>query len=115
MGFDRAGREQCNPLGVATHIFLSVVSTRLFFSGGEARRVTDALFKEDIGISAKNLLIDMSCMKGRRTMGSDGEDYDIYERNAPKTVQTLHAPFLMIVALHIIKGVRMYRHKWHVR
>lgn len=44
--------------------------------------MTDALFKEDIAISAKNLLIDMSCTKGRRTMGSDGEDYNIYERNA---------------------------------
>ena len=50
-----------------------------FFSGGETRRVTDALFKEDIDISAKNLLIDMSCMKGRRTMGSDMEDYNMYE------------------------------------
>ena len=34
-------------------------------------RVTDALFKEDIAISAKDLLIDMSCMKGRSTVGWD--------------------------------------------
>ena len=62
------------------YIFPSVVSTRLdFFRGGETRRVTDALFKEDIDISAKNLLIDMSCMKGRRTMGSDMEDCNMYE------------------------------------
>ena len=49
-------------------------------------RVTDALFKEDIAISAKDLLIDMSCMKGRSTVGSDRRgtiaSFHIYGRNA---------------------------------
>ena len=92
------------------YIFPSVVSTRLdFFSGGETRRVTDALFKEDIAISAKNLLIDMSCMKRAPNNGiGDGRLYHLWGGMLYLNISYISFTVKMVY-LYIIKCVPRYR------